>query len=132
MTAFGVMQLVRNDFVRLVPKLPAGAPWPGLWPRLTALILLIAGVRIVVGKRPAIGAAAIGALLLVVLGLYAPAVAAKPGVGFMWTAPSKAVALLGGAVFLAGLGLNESARLWICRVFLGQFQIGRASCRERV
>src|SRR4051812_3933118 len=46
MVAFGVMQLVRNDLVRLAPKLSATAPLPELWPRLTGIILVFGGAMI--------------------------------------------------------------------------------------
>lgn len=123
MTLSGVMQLYRGAFVRLAPRPPGGTLATGLWPRVVGVILVVAGIMIIREKWKRAGAAVIGALLLVVLGLYVPVVATKPGAGFMWTAPCKALALLGGAILLGGFGLSGSTRLQLGRVLVAQFLI---------
>src|SRR6478752_758926 len=77
----GLMQLVNRDFVRLVPKLPAWVPVPGLWPVVTGALLLVSFV----GQR-------------------IPEIWANPGAGYIWTNPAKVLALAGGAWWLARTG----------------------------
>lgn len=115
--ASGVMQLVHGELVRLVPKLPAGTPWPVI----TGVILVFAGGLIIAGKRQRAGAAAVAALLLVSLALRVPEIAGNPGAGFVWTDPCKTLALFGGALLLAGVGLGPISPLRICRVPLAVF-----------
>jgi len=47
----GLMQLVNRDFVRLVPKLPAWAPAPGLWPVVVGALLLRLSIRAAADRR---------------------------------------------------------------------------------
>ncbi len=108
--ASGVLQLVTGEFVRLVPKLPAWVPAPSVWPFVVGILLVATGLGILTNKvmRPAL-------LLLIVMILldlalvYAPLLVSNPGmdrpylVGFMWTNPLKALALVGGAAMLAAL-----------------------------
>lgn len=118
MIGSGAMQLFRGEFVRLVVKLPAGAlPWP----IITGVILVVAGGLIVAGKRQRAGAGAVAALLLVALALRVPGIIANPGAGFMWTNPCKTLALLGGALLLAGVGLGRISSVRMCRVLLAIF-----------
>jgi uncharacterized membrane protein len=121
--ASGAMQLFRGEFVRLVPKLPAGTPWADAWPEVTGVILVIAGGLIIAGRYLRVGAAAISLLLLAVLALRVPEIAAKPGTGFVWTNPCKVLALLGGAILLGALKLNAGSRVRWCRAFLATFLI---------
>jgi uncharacterized membrane protein len=133
--ASGLQQLVRQDFVRLVPKSPSANPRAFLWAMASGALLLVAGLAIAADKKRRPGAIVLGALFLAVLLLYLPSVLANPGAGFMWTNPSKTLALLGGAVLLAFLPTNKDAsaidsnerplgmaRL-VCTAFLGVFLV---------
>ena len=130
--AFGVLQLVMGGFVRLVPPLPTWFPSPGLWARLIGLILVVLGLAFVTGRRARWAAAVLGALILLdFLFLHLPRALASPLVGFLWTNPAKALAMLGGVVVLAGsLPEEESgiARFFgklmpLGPLFLGGFMI---------
>ena len=130
--AFGIQQLVTGGFVRLVPPLPTWIPSPGLWARLAGLILLILGLAIGTGRKARGAAAVLGTLLLLLfLFLHLPQALTNPLVGFMWTNPAKALAMLGGVIILAGaLPEDDSglARLFrkllpLGPLFLGGFMI---------
>lgn len=118
--AFGLLQLVMGGFVRLVPPLPTWIPSPGLWARLVGLVLVVLGLAIGTGRRARGAAAGLGLLILLdFLFLLLPQALANPRVGFLWTNPAKALALLGGA-----LVLTESRKLRILGpLFLGGFMI---------
>jgi uncharacterized membrane protein YphA (DoxX/SURF4 family) len=114
--ASGVVQLVIGDFVRLVPKVPAWLPAPSVWAFATGVILLAIGLSVLTGKmtRPAL--LLLVAMILLDLALvYAPSLVWNPGmdrpylVGFMWTNPLKALALIGGALMLGAISGNENA-----------------------
>lgn len=112
--AFGIQQLVTAEFVRLVPPLPAWVPEHPLWARLVGAILLAAGAAIGIGRgRIARWAAAVvGALIaLSILFLHLPKAAANPLVGFMWTNPCKALAMLGGVILVAGTLPDDGSSL---------------------
>jgi uncharacterized membrane protein len=115
------MQLIRGDFVRLVPKPPAETSLHGLTPRLIGGILVVAGAAIVARKWLQAGAAAAGTLLVAVLYLRWPEIAGNPGAGFVWTNPCKTLALLGGVLLIAGFGLSAAARLRTGRTLLAIF-----------
>lgn len=101
--AFGIQQLMTGGFVRLVPPLPAWIPSHSIWASLAGVVLIAAGVAIGMGTRARQAAAVLGALLLLaVLFLHLPLAATNPLVGFMWTNPFKALAMLGGVIILAG------------------------------
>ncbi|HEX2853892.1 MAG TPA: hypothetical protein VHO24_11690 [Opitutaceae bacterium] len=119
MIASGAMQLFLREFVRLVPKQPAGAPWP----IITGVILVVAGGLIVAGKRQRAGAGAVAALLLVALALRVPGIVANPGAGFVWTNPCKTLALFGAALLLAGVGLGPIPPVRLCRWLLAVFLV---------
>ena len=108
MVALGIRQILTAEFVRLVPPLPAWVPWPAFWACLVGVVLIASGVAILL-ERKALGAAAVlGALILFdFLFLHLPQAATDPLVGFMWTNPAKALAMLGGVILLAGSLLQE-------------------------
>jgi uncharacterized membrane protein len=130
--AFGTRQLVTGGFVRLVPPLPTWIPSPGLWARLVGLVLIALGVAIGTRYRARWAAAVLGALILLdfVL-LHLPQALKDPLVGFRWTNPVKALAMLGGVIILTGaLPEDDSglARLFrklmpLGPLFLGGFMI---------
>ncbi len=100
----GVEQLFIGKFVRLVPPLPAWLPWHSLWAYLAGIVLIVAGVAIGTGRGTRLAAAVVGAMLLVsLLFLQLPKALSDPFVGFMWTNPCKGLALIGGAILLAGM-----------------------------
>ena len=130
--AFGIQQLVTGGFVRLVPPLPTWVPSPGLWARLVGLVLVVLGLAIGTGRKARAAAAVLGTLLLLLfLFLHLPQALKNPLVGFMWTNPAKALAMLGGVIILAGaLPWDDSglARLFrklmpLGPLFLGGFMI---------
>lgn len=130
--ASGIQQLVTAGFVRLVPPLPAWIPWHPFWACLIGVVLILAGVAIGTGRWAREAAAVLGALILLAfLFLHLPRAFANPLVGFMWTNPAKALAMLGGAIILAGTLPEEDsglARLFrklmlLGPVFLGGFMI---------
>jgi uncharacterized membrane protein len=130
--AFGIQQLVTGGFVRLVPPLPTWVPSPGVWARLVGLVLLALGLAIGTGRKARAAAAVLGTLLLLLfLFLHLPVALKNPLVGFMWTNPAKALAMLGGVIILAGaLPQDESGLSRLFRIlmplgplFLGGFMI---------
>lgn len=106
MVAFGIQQLATGQFVRLVPPLPASTPGLSIWAWMTGIVLIAAGLAIGAGSgasRAREAAAVVGAMvLLLFLFLHVPQIAADPLVGFRWTNPLKALAMLGGVIILAG------------------------------
>jgi uncharacterized membrane protein len=102
--ASGIQQLFTAHFVRLVPPLPAWIPWPTFWAYLIGIVLIVIGVAIGTGRRARLAAAALGGMIfLMFMFLNLPRALTKPLVGFMWTNPCKALALGGGAFFLAAV-----------------------------
>lgn len=113
--ASGLLQLLRQEFVRLVPKLPPWIPSPSLWAVVTGGVLVCAGIALLLDKQRRLAAMVVGALLLAVLLLYTPGVVANPSKGYVWTNPCKTLALLGGVVML-GIGAAGGAaanRRWL-------------------
>jgi uncharacterized membrane protein YphA (DoxX/SURF4 family) len=110
MVAFGFQQLMTGAFVRLVPPLPAWIPWHSFWAGFVGIILIVAGVAIAIEYKARWAAAVLGALLVLsILFLHLPKAAANPLVGFMWTNPAKALAMLGGVIILAAALPEEKA-----------------------
>ncbi len=106
--AFGILQLVQADFVRLIPKLPTWIPWHPFWARLVGVAFVAIGLAIATGKKARQAAALLAILLfLVAVLLYPPQIAKNPMAGFMWTNPCKTLALFGGAVLLSGIPRKE-------------------------
>jgi uncharacterized membrane protein YphA (DoxX/SURF4 family) len=112
MVGSGIEQLVTADFVRLIPPLPAWVPWHSFWACLVGIVLIVAGIAIGTGYRVRWAAAVLGAMLLfAILFPHLPKAATNPLVGFMWTNPCKALAMLGGVLILAGaLSENDADR----------------------
>lgn len=111
MVALGARQLLTGEFVRLVPPLPAWVPWHFFWPYPVGVVLIIAGVAIGTGRRAREAALVLGAMILLAfLFLHLPQAVANPLVGFMWTNPCKALAMLGGVILLAGSLPPDTAR----------------------
>jgi len=130
--AFGIHQLVTGGFVRLVPSLPTWVLSPGVWARLVGLILVVLGLAIGTGRRARWAAAVLSVLILLdFLFLHLPLALTNPLVGFMWTNPAKALAMLGGVIILAGALPQDNsglARLFrkltpLGPLFLGGFMI---------
>jgi uncharacterized membrane protein len=105
LVASGILQLATGEFVRLVPV----SPGHSFLAYLVGVILILAGAAIGFG-RGALGAAAVVAVLLLLslVGLQIPKALTDPWSGFQWTNPCKALALLGGLIVLANLGLANS------------------------
>ena len=102
LVASGIQQLLIADFVRLVPKLPAGIPWHPFWACLVGVILIVAGWAIILQKSARWAATVLGAMFLLTFLLQrVPEIASNPSAGFMWTNPCKVLALLGGVLILA-------------------------------
>ncbi len=103
--ALGLRQLLTGEFVRLVPPLPAWIPWHPFWPYLVGVVLIVAGAAIGIGTGRMVRWASLvlGAMILFAfLFLHLPQAAADPLVGFKWTNPCKALAMLGAVILLAG------------------------------
>jgi uncharacterized membrane protein len=108
--AFGVFQLVRVDFVRLVPELPTWLPAHPLWAALIGVLLLVIGISILFDKHAGLAAGVLaGVLLFSVVFQHIPEIAADPARGYKWTNPAKALALFGGAILIAGAGAASVA-----------------------
>jgi len=105
----GVLQLARQDFVRLVPKLPGWLSIPSFWAVVTGAALVVAGAGLVFDRKRRTAASILGVLLAVVFLLYLPGVVANPGPGYMWTNPCKVLALIGGAILLSATGVGPAS-----------------------
>jgi uncharacterized membrane protein len=99
----GLLQLIRQDFVRHVPKLPPWVVQPGMWAGISGALLVVAGLAIMVDRKRRLAAIVVAALFFLVLLLYLPGLWANPGAGFMWTNPCKTLALLGTAILLVAM-----------------------------
>jgi uncharacterized membrane protein len=115
--ASGILQLVTDRFVRLVPKSPVHALSP-VW---CGLLLVLIGVALVLRIFVPFAALALAAILLVLfLGLYLPVLIKDPWSGFEWTNPLKTLQLLGGAILIAGPRAGRFVR-WLPPLLLGVF-----------
>jgi len=102
--ASGLFQLCRQEFVRLVPKSSVSwMPIPPVWATVSGAVLLAIGLAFAVDQKRKPAANGLVGLLVLVFLMYVPDVISNPGAGFMWTNPSKTLALLGGALLLAVL-----------------------------
>lgn len=128
--ASGLLQLITADFVRLVPPLPAWVPWHSFWACLTGAVLVVTGLALlgVLGKghRTLWAAVVLGTMILLdFLFLHLPLAATNPRAGFMWTNPAKALAILGGVIFLAAtLPVEGTDRRFIRLTPLGPLLLG--------
>jgi uncharacterized membrane protein YphA (DoxX/SURF4 family) len=68
--ASGVLQLVTGEFVRLVPKLPAGFPAPSVFARLVGAALIAVGIALLTGRLGRAAAAALAVMILLVVVLF--------------------------------------------------------------
>ena len=123
MIASGLQQLIRQDFVRLVPKLPSWIPAPSIWAVLSGVLLIVAGLAVLFERKRVQASILLGALFVVVGLLYIPGVVGNPGAGYMWTNPCKTLALLGATVILTSLPDHNNTRRTSSRVL----PFGRAS-----
>lgn len=110
MIGFGLLQLARQDFVRLVPKLPPWIAQPSGWAVATGVLWLACGVAVAADKARRPAAILLTILFLLVLALYVPDVVSNPRAGFMWTNPFKTLALIGGCILLAALPVEENSQ----------------------
>jgi|SRR6185312_2052023 len=125
MVAFGIQQLLTRDFVRLVPPWPAWVPWHPFWACLIGVVLVVTGVATGIGTKARWAAAVIGAMILLsILFLHLPKAASAPLVGFMWTNPAKALAMLGGVIILAGALPDDEAGSALARLFRKLMPLG--------
>jgi uncharacterized membrane protein len=109
----GARQLATAGFVRLVPAPPGWLPWPAAWAVVSGALLVLAGMAILTTRWARPGAVVVATLLLSVFVVgQLPAALSNPSAGFMWTNPSKALALFGGALLAAALpGATDGARI---------------------
>jgi len=98
----GIQQLVRADFVRVVPKLPVWVPAQPFLACAVGGVLIVAGAAILSGYQSRRAALALAALLVATFVFQrVPEIIANPSVGYIWTNPSKVLAFLGGAILLS-------------------------------
>lgn len=108
--ASGLLQISRQEFVRLVPKAAASwLPMPHAWAVVTGVFLVAVGLAFAADRARRLAALGLAGLLTVVFLMYVPEVIANPGAGFMWTNPCKTLALLGGVLLLAVVAPAEFA-----------------------
>ena len=106
--ATGCQQLITAEFVRLVPTLPPWLPWPTFWAYAVGAALVILGSAILLGRRAPLAAAGLAAMMFLYFLLQrVPEIASNPWAGFMWTNPSKIMALCGGAILIAGTPFRD-------------------------
>ena len=107
--AFGAASFVVRDFV--AGRAPA---WPSsagvVWAYFTGTLFVVAGLRIVLGRRPAFGAIAAAVLIFGWAFLrQLPVAFADQQLGGAWTSLGKALALSGGALGVAASIIWSSA-----------------------
>jgi uncharacterized membrane protein len=108
--ALGVLNFIYADAVSGLEPIPAWVPGRLLWVYLTGVVLIAAGVCIGINKRARSGATSLGILLLLwVLLLQAPRLAAHLNNGNAWTATFETLALCAVAWVLAGRLTTEQA-----------------------
>lgn len=129
----GLMQLMRQEFVRLVPKMPTWMGGSSLWAILAGGILVAVGTALVFDRKRRLMGTILAVLFLLTFLLYIPGLISNPGPGYMWTNPCKTLALLGGALLLAASGAaaregdpalqrKKVSRAWrLCAIFYGIF-----------
>jgi uncharacterized membrane protein len=124
----GVQQLIRADFIRLVPKLPAWLPWHPALAVVVGFILVAAGTAILTGHQARRGAMTVGVLLLVTFIFQRlPEIVSNPLTGYVWTNPAKVLALWGGALILVARPAGPPPRAddWVEKILpLGPILLG--------
>jgi uncharacterized membrane protein len=101
--ALGVLNFIYADAVSGLEPIPAWVPGRLLWAYLTGVVLIAAGACIGANKRARSGATSLGIVLLLwVLLLQAPRLAAHLNNGNAWTATFETLALCAVAWVLAG------------------------------
>jgi uncharacterized membrane protein YphA (DoxX/SURF4 family) len=98
----GCMQVVNAGFVRLVAWPAAWRPAQEVAAIAAGVVLVIAGGALVANRFARQAALVLGLLWGAALLLRVPEVLANPGAGYVWTNPAKILALIGGALLLAG------------------------------
>jgi uncharacterized membrane protein len=127
LVASGIQQLVTGEFVRLVPPLPAWIPGHSFLAYLVGVILILAGAAIGFGRGGLGASAVLGAMLvLAILFLHIPKALTDPMVGFLWTNPCKALALLGGVIVAANALTDLGASSGLARLFRRLAPLGPA------
>ncbi len=120
LTGSGLMQLTNQEFVRLVPKLPAWMPAAGVWPTATGALLLVIGLTFLTDRKVSATANLLVAMLLASFVVQRIAeICAAPGSLATWLNPAKVLALLGGALLLARAGARTAkVAAWLLAAFL--------------
>jgi len=113
LVAFGAASFVVGDFVAgRAPAWPAGAPGRVVWAYFTGALLIVAGVRILLGRRPVFGALTAAVVIFGWAFLrQLPVAFADHQLGGAWTGLGKALTLSGGAVGVAASIIWSSASL---------------------
>jgi uncharacterized membrane protein YphA (DoxX/SURF4 family) len=107
----GVMQIVNASFVRLVPALPSWVPSQPVLAMIAGGLLVLIGLGILFGWKRRVAALTVGTTLVFIFLLLAlPGALSNPLTGFMWTNPSKTLALAGGAFLIASVSAMGSSR----------------------
>ena len=132
MIASGILQVIRQDFVRLVPKTAMLIPWPHAWATASGAVLVVLGLAIITQRKSRLASLGLAGLFFAVLMLYLPEIVSNPGALFVWGNPCKTLALLSGALLLAGMspptnisvaGLTLARARLLCAVCLGVFLV---------
>jgi uncharacterized membrane protein len=97
----GLMQVSNGTFVRLVPALPGWLPMPAAWAVATGVTLGLIGGAILTSYKIRAATFCLSGLLLIIFGFRLPELAMNSGA---LANPAKILALLGGALVLAGRG----------------------------
>jgi uncharacterized membrane protein len=127
--ASGAMQLTTGEFIRLVPARQAWMPVLPLAAYIVGVVLVVIGLALLDGRRVRAAGTALAALLLFLFVFFcAPSLFASTGMdrpylrGFMWTNPLKVLALIGGAIVLAGKPRQLGAVLLAMFLIVGGVQ----------
>ncbi|MEO6688844.1 MAG: hypothetical protein ABIS07_05280 [Dokdonella sp.] len=131
MIAFGLLSFVFGEPVQGLMPLPAGVTAHAPWAYFSGSVLMVAGVAVLAGWQTRLAAIAIAAMLLLwLLFLHAPKLAANVRDGGEWTCAFETLALCGAAwIFAASLAASplESSRIdaavarmgWLGRYLFG-------------
>ncbi|MEO6005342.1 MAG: hypothetical protein ABIZ04_16255 [Opitutus sp.] len=129
----GLQQAISGKFVRIVPALPTWVPAISFWAVIIGIVLIVIGGALLANRCLRLAAICLaGLILLAVVFLHLPEIAADPMHGFRWTNPLKALALFGGALVIAGWAgasavttsrNNNLIRTWAPRVLLAAFLV---------